>query len=918
MSILDLKLRFKALNDIAKPFKDINKSLKGLNEQAKESQKTLKSLNGLQTLIEQNKSLQDQLNSTTQAQKKQAEITDKLANEYNELYSAYKSARGAMGQSTQTLSRLEAKKHELNKQLVMLMRNQTANKDKIQQVRQAMREHNLTLTEHKQRHSQLRKSLIKTSDARESAKKKLEESQTAEQSLNKEHEKSIGKLDALRLKMKEAGLSTLNLSNQEQRLKANIDSTTASLSKQNKNLDALRDKRKKLAHIEKQRQASRSRWTNTGMAGLSAATAGSAGLYAMRSMLMPSLGFDKTMSSVMAKSGLDKTSKEFKALRDEARKLGADTQFSAIEAAQGMDFLAMTGFKSNQIIAAMPSMLDLAKVGNMELGDASNIASNILSAFKLEASEMTRVADVMAATITTTNVDVRMLGDTMKYVAPAAQSVGASLEVANAMAGILGNIGIQGEAAGTAMRNMYNRMSKPPSEAKKALDALNIKTKDAQGNLRSMPAILADVARATKHMGNADKLGYLSDIAGLRAGGALKELAEMASSGKLEELEKILINSKGYARKTAQAMGDNLDGDITRLQSAWTEFSLTLSEGPTSAFREIAQGLTSLVGSMTRFAKEHPVFTKWVIYIAVGLSALLTVLGTLTMAFSSIVMPLMMVKFAMASFAVTTNLALWPVLAMIAAIAAVAGAAYLIYRNWDGIVDGIVAYFKNLFSQILQVFNSFGGGIAGLLAAIIYVPLSSIYNLLSTLLGWLGVDLPDSFYEAGANLINGLIGGMIDFIPKAKETIVNLGKNVAGWFKGVLGINSPSRVFAGFGGNISQGIGIGINKEEQAAIAPLTALGKKLPKAIEATALSMSLGVGAANIAASPIIAPSLQPVNSYSSNSQKASVQMGDIHIQINGAGENAHDIAAQVRLEIEKIMHEQQVRANSAFYDN
>ena len=155
-----------------------------------------------------------------------------------------------------------------------------------------------------------------------------------------------------------------------------------------------------------------------------------------------------------------------------ARQLGRDTVFSASQAAEGMKYLAMAGFNANETIAAMPGMLDLAAAGNTDLGRTADIASDILSAFKLKAEYMGQVSHTLAKTFTTSNTSLEMLGDTMKYVGPVAASVGMSLQDTSAMAGMLGNVGIKASQAGTVMRAELLRLAAPARMARDALGEL--------------------------------------------------------------------------------------------------------------------------------------------------------------------------------------------------------------------------------------------------------------------------------------------------------------------------------------------------------------------------------------------------------------------------------------------------------------
>ena len=227
------------------------------------------------------------------------------------------------------------------------------------------------------------------------------------------------------------------------------------------------------------------------------------------------------MSKVQALTRLNKESEKLNKLREQAKKLGSTTSFTATEVAQGQSFLAMAGFDAEKIQKSMPSLLDLAKGAGLDLATTADISSNILSAFKMPAEQMGVVADTLAATFSRSNVDLAMLGDTMKYVAPIAKKTGAGIQDAAAMAGLLGNIGIQGSEAGVALRALYNRMAAPPQDASSALKELNVQVADANGNMRPMAALLAEVAEKTKDMGNTKQLALFKAIAGSRAGAAM-------------------------------------------------------------------------------------------------------------------------------------------------------------------------------------------------------------------------------------------------------------------------------------------------------------------------------------------------------------------------------------------------------------
>lgn len=315
--------------------------------------------------------------------------------------------------------------------------------------------------------------------------------------------------------------------------------------------------------------------------------------------------FESAMSKVGAVAGLDKSSAAFQALTATARDLGATTAWSASQSAEGMQYLAMAGFKSNQIIAAMPGMLDLASAGAIDLGSAADIASNILSGFGLPAEQMGRLGDVMVNTFTSSNTDLRMLGETMKYVAPVASGLGVSVEQAAAMVGKLGDIGIQGSQAGTSLRAVLTSLAAPSGEAGKALKRLGVATRDSQGNLRDMPTVLAEMNAALAGMGTADRAAIIKRVFGTEAMTAATELLSQAGSGALQEYARSLEQS-GSAARVAREQNDNLKGDLVQLSSASEGLAISVGEMLRPAMRWTAQTMTTLATGVRTLVERFP------------------------------------------------------------------------------------------------------------------------------------------------------------------------------------------------------------------------------------------------------------------------------------------------------------------------
>lgn len=293
--------------------------------------------------------------------------------------------------------------------------------------------------------------------------------------------------------------------------------------------------------------------------------------------------FEETMSKVSAVTGA--TKKQMDALTKSARKLGATTVFSAKEAAEGMEFLGRAGFETNEIIAAMPGLLDLAAAGAVDLGKAADIASNVLSGFQLAAKDSNRVADVLAATAAKSNTSVEQLGEAMAYVAPVAAAFNKSIEETAAAVGILGNAGLQASTAGTGLRKIMSALANTTPQAAAAIEALGLKVTDLNPNTNSLVDIIKKLDKA-----GLDAASALT-IFGDRGGPAILALTSQVED--LEALSKEMGNVQGTANRMAKEMSDNLSGDFKQLQSAVTELTLSAGDsGLTGALRGATQALT--------------------------------------------------------------------------------------------------------------------------------------------------------------------------------------------------------------------------------------------------------------------------------------------------------------------------------------
>lgn len=302
--------------------------------------------------------------------------------------------------------------------------------------------------------------------------------------------------------------------------------------------------------------------------------------------------FEVGMSAVRSLTRAGK--EDFDALKQTAKDLGAATIFSASEASQGMQYLAMAGWEVNEIIAAMPGLLDLAAAGSTELGVAADIVSDVMQAMGMAAGEAGRAADVFAMTATSSNTTIETLGETMKYAAPIAKSFGMELEEVAAIAGIMGDAGIKGSQAGTAIRTALIRMADPAKDARDWMKKLGLSFSNTDGTMKSMSAILAETSAKFSTLSEEQRLSASQAIFGTMAASGWLAVIDRGSAA-YDEFTAKLYGAKGAAAEMAEIRLDNLAGDLEELSGAIETAQLEIMEKFDPYMRAAVQWITTKI-----------------------------------------------------------------------------------------------------------------------------------------------------------------------------------------------------------------------------------------------------------------------------------------------------------------------------------
>ena len=334
--------------------------------------------------------------------------------------------------------------------------------------------------------------------------------------------------------------------------------------------------------------------------------------------------FDSAMSRVAAVSGA--TGSDFDKLRDKAREMGAKTKFSATEAADAMNYMAMAGWKTEDMLSGIEGVMYLAAASGEDLATTSDIVTDALTAFGLTAADSGHFADVLAAASSNANTNVSMMGETFKYCAPVAGALGFSVEDTAEAIGLMGNAGIKASQAGTSMRSIMTNLTGDVKLSGAAIGDVTIATTNADGSMRSLSAILADCRVAFAGMTEAEKANNAEALVGKNAMSGFLALMNAAP----EDIEKVsgaVNDCKDAAKNMADTMQDNLEGQLTILKSQLQELAISFGDLLMPAVRSIVSGLQGMVDVLNAMPDGVKRVIMIVALLAAALGPVLIIIG---------------------------------------------------------------------------------------------------------------------------------------------------------------------------------------------------------------------------------------------------------------------------------------------------
>ena len=335
--------------------------------------------------------------------------------------------------------------------------------------------------------------------------------------------------------------------------------------------------------------------------GTAAKATGAAAVTGLAAATKAGMDFEAQMSRVWSISGAN--NEEFARLNEQAKQLGADTAFSALEAAEGMENLASAGFDVEETIAAMPGMLDLAASSGEDLASSADIAASTLRGFKMDASEAGHVADVLAKNAADTNAAVADTGEAMKYVAPVASAMGIEFEETAASIGIMADAGIKGSQAGTTLRGALSRIAKPTKVMRETMDELGISFYDADGKMKSLTDMTAMLEEKTAGLSEEQRNQALITLFGQESLSGMLALISRGS-GELQRLTEEYKNCDGSAEEMAKTMQDNLKGAVEQLGGSAESLGIELYENIEEPLKDVTKSATEQINDLTDALKD--------------------------------------------------------------------------------------------------------------------------------------------------------------------------------------------------------------------------------------------------------------------------------------------------------------------------
>ena len=483
--------------------------------------------------------------------------------------------------------------------------------------------------------------------------------------------------------------------------------------------------------------------------------------------------FESGMSKVAAISGA--TGSDLDALSDKAREMGAKTKFSASEAASAMEYMAMAGWKTEDMLGGIEGVMNLAAASGEDLATTSDIVTDALTAFGLTASDSGHFADVLAAASSNANTNVSMMGETFKYCAPIAGALGFSVEDTAEAIGLMANAGIKSTQAGTSLRTIMTNLSSDFTIAGQNIGEVTIATTNADGSMRSLSDILADCRVAFAGLTESEQAAAAESLVGKNAMSGFLSLMN-AGEGDINKLSTAIDNCDGTSQRMADTMNNNLEGQLTILKSALEELAISFGELLLPAVKNIVsflQGFVDILNSMPEGMKQT-IVTIALVAAAIGpvlivVGKVISAIGTIMTIVPQIVGVINTVKTAFAALNVT--MLANPITLIIAAIVALVAAFIYLWNTNEEFRQFWINLWENVKEVAIQCWQAISEFLSGTWEAIRNTA-ANVWNGIKDFFSglWTGIQ---GIFTTVVTAISGFLQGAWTTIQTVTSTIWN-------------------------------------------------------------------------------------------------------------------------------------------------
>ena len=494
--------------------------------------------------------------------------------------------------------------------------------------------------------------------------------------------------------------------------------------------------------------------------------------------------FDSAMSQVAAVSGA--TGADLEALRDKAREMGSKTKFSASEAAEAMNYMAMAGWKTSDMLSGIEGIMNLAAASGEDLATTSDIVTDALTAFGLSAADSGHFADILAAASSNANTNVSMMGETFKYCAPIAGALGFSAEDTAEAIGLMANAGIKSSQAGTSLRTVMNSLAGEVKICGAGIGEVTVATSNADGSMRDLSDILADCRVAFAGLSESEKAAAAETLVGKNAMSGFLALMNAAPAD-IEKLSGAIADCDGTAAGMAETMQDNLAGQLTILKSQLEELAISFGELLMPSIRMIVGWVQKLVDWLNGMDEGTKKIIMTVALLAAAIGPVLIVIGKVVSAVGTIMtfIPKLVSGFNMlktAFSALGAVMAANPIILIIAAVAAAVAAIILLYQKCEWFRDAVNA----VWAQVKEFFVSAWEAICSFFTETIPAAWESLVGIFNQIPAWwsgLWQSVGDFFGNVWTGMMeNPVLSGIVDMIRSLWE---NLSSTLQGIWQGI-------------------------------------------------------------------------------------------------------------------------------------